>query len=89
MSDDKTTAAIKKLEWMAEHSRQQQTLIGNEDATVTFVLPYRGRLFGKRGPHGEVVCENAKREYVMAFNAREVIASCERLIEELKVEATP
>ena len=86
---DNTQAAIDKLNWMADHARTQQRLIGNEDATVTFVLPRRGRLFGKRGPRGEVVCENAKREYVMAFNSREVIASCERLIEELKAEATP
>jgi len=70
---------------IAEHCRQQQQLLGCEDAPVCFLIP--GRL-GKRttrrlwpgGPKGEIVQDDMDgRGLRVMFKADEVLAALEKV----------
>lgn len=75
-------SAIVTLRSMIQHAAQRQIENG-KDATVTLVLPKGVRLFGKRGPVGELLCVNSTGESVVRFKASAIVRACEKALEEL------
>ena len=77
-----TEDAIKKLVWLAEIAKERQEAAG-DNASVTLAGLRTRRLFGRRGPVGEIVCESQDNTFVVRFSAKAVIRACEKAIAEL------
>lgn len=55
---------------------------GAESLVLVMPGPARGetrRLFGRRGPRGEILCENSEHEVVVRFMAAAIIAYLDKL----------